>query len=106
MRFPNGYDTVIDEKNMNLSGGEKQLISLARALLKDYDVLILDEVNSAVDVDTEIIMMQNLPKYFKNKIVFIISHKKNMLQLCNKEIVLSHMELTNPINTPRISKYS
>lgn len=89
MSFSNGYETIVDEKNMNLSGGEKQLISLARALIKDTDVLILDEINSAIDVDTEKEIIENLPYYFKDKIVFIISHKKNIFQLCNKEIMLS-----------------
>ncbi len=81
--FSNGYDTMINEKNLNLSGGEKQLLSIARAMLKDSDVLILDEINSALDVKMEGKILNNLKKYFKDKIVFIISHRERVYNLCD-----------------------
>ncbi|WP_066507264.1 ABC transporter ATP-binding protein [Abyssisolibacter fermentans] len=84
----NGYNTLVNEKNLNLSGGEKQIICIARAMLKESDVLILDEINSALDKIMEENIINNLKKYFNNKIVFVISHKENILKLCNYEINL------------------
>ncbi|WDV47673.1 ABC transporter ATP-binding protein [Clostridiaceae bacterium M8S5] len=85
----NGYQTLVNEKNLNLSGGEKQIICIARALLKEADILILDEINSALDKAIEENIINNLKKYFNRKIVFIISHKDSTLKLCNKEIDLN-----------------
>lgn len=62
------------------------MICIARALLKESDLLILDEVNSALDKIIEKSIIIKLKKYFKDKIVFIISHKEDILGLCNKEI--------------------
>lgn len=89
LSFPDGYNTVVNDKNLNLSGGEKQLISLARALLKESDVLILDEINSAVDSSIEDDLFNNIEEFFKDKIVFIISHRENVFNMCNKTIDLS-----------------
>lgn len=89
LSFPDGYKTVVNDKNLNLSGGEKQLISLARALLKESDVLILDEINSAVDSSIEDNLFKNIEEFFKDKIVFIISHRENVFSMCNKIIDLS-----------------
>lgn len=82
----NGYDTIINDKNLNLSGGEKQIICIARALLKDSDILLLDEINSALDSSMEENIINNIKKYYKDKIVFIISHKDKILEQCNKVI--------------------
>lgn len=86
--FTDGYDTVVNEKNLNLSGGEKQLISLARALIKESDVLILDEMNSALDVDTEQNLVLKIKEFFDDKIIFIISHRENIFELCDNLIEL------------------
>jgi ABC-type multidrug transport system fused ATPase/permease subunit len=89
MRLPDGYMTMVNEKNMNLSGGEKQLIAVARALLKEADILILDEINSALDPETENELLKNIQTYFKNKIVFIISHREKIFNMCDQIIHLS-----------------
>jgi ABC-type multidrug transport system fused ATPase/permease subunit len=89
MRLPDGYMTMVNEKNMNLSGGEKQLIAVARALLKEADILILDEINSALDPETENELLKNIQTYFKNKIVFIISHREKIFNMCDQIINLS-----------------
>jgi len=89
MKLPDGYMTMVDEKNMNLSGGEKQLIAVARALLKEADILILDEINSALDPETENELLKNIQTYFKNKIVFIISHREKIFNMCDQIIHLS-----------------
>ena len=89
MKLPKGYETIINEKNLNLSGGEKQLISLARALLKDSDVLILDEMNSALDSATEDKLLTNIEPYLRDKIIFIISHRERVFNMCDTIIDLN-----------------
>lgn len=86
LKLPNGYDTIINEKNLNLSGGEKQLITIARALLKDSDVIILDEMNSSLDSKTEEKIIKNITQFFYGKIVFIISHREDVLNICDSKI--------------------
>lgn len=90
LKLPKGYDTLINEKNSNLSGGEKQLISLIRTLLKDSSIVILDEPNSALDSQIEEILNTKLKKYLSNKIVFIISHKGNLSGICNRKLYLNN----------------
>lgn len=72
--LPGGYDTVIDEKGSNLSGGEKQRICLARALLKDAPVLLLDEPTSSVDAESERLIIQALDETAKGRTVVTVSH--------------------------------
>lgn len=86
LSLPEGYDTILDEKNSNLSGGEKQVICIARALLKESDILILDEITSALDTSMEENIIENIKKYYANKIVFIISHKDNIFKQCTHMI--------------------
>lgn len=89
LQLENGYNTIVNERNNNLSGGEKQMISLARTLLKNSSILILDEIESALDIKSEYIVLNNLKNYFSGKIVFIISHREGIYKLCNKEINLN-----------------
>jgi ABC-type multidrug transport system fused ATPase/permease subunit len=83
MTFSEGYNTIVNEKNLNLSGGEKQLIALARAILKESDILILDEMNSAMDESVEDKIYENIKEFFRNKIVFIISHRQKLFDMCD-----------------------
>ncbi|GAA4449923.1 ABC transporter ATP-binding protein [Rurimicrobium arvi] len=73
--FADGYQTVIGERGVMLSGGQKQRIVLARALLKNSPVLLLDECLSAVDTQTEQIILSNLKKYLEDKTVLVITHR-------------------------------
>ena len=72
--MPDGYDTIIGE-GRGLSGGQKQRISLARALLKDPPIIILDDTTSAVDMETEALIQEELARIGKNYTVFIIAHR-------------------------------
>lgn len=73
--LPDGYDTIVGERGVGLSGGQKQRISLARALLKDPSILILDDTTSAVDMETESYIQNQLKKIQKNCTVFIIAYR-------------------------------
>jgi ATP-binding cassette, subfamily B, bacterial len=80
MRLPKGYDTIVSEGGVSLSGGEKQRISLARAFLRDTPILILDEPTSAMDVQTEAKIFKALSTYSAGKTVFIISHRLSTIR--------------------------
>lgn len=79
-RLPKGYDTIIGEHGAGLSEGQKQRIAIARALIRDPDVLIMDEPTSALDTQTESAIFRLLPKMSDRKTVFIISHRSTPIQ--------------------------
>lgn len=74
-RMPQGYETIVGDRGVGLSGGQKQRISLARALAKDPSILILDDTTSAVDMETESKIQQELTKLTGEKTTFIIAHR-------------------------------
>ena len=74
-KLPEGYDTVIGERGASLSEGQKQRISIARALIRNPDVLIMDEPTSAQDNQTEAAIFRSLSEVLGKKTVFIISHR-------------------------------
>ena len=73
--LPNGYDTVIGSDRITLSGGQKQLLTIARALLADRELLILDEATSNVDTRTELLIQKAMSKLMRGKTCFIIAHR-------------------------------
>ena len=73
--LPDGYDTIVGERGVGLSGGQKQRISLARALLKNPSILILDDTTSAVDMETESYIQEQLKKIDKDCTKFIIAYR-------------------------------
>lgn len=75
LQMPEGYDTIVGERGVGLSGGQKQRISLARALLKDPPIIILDDTTSAVDMETEGLIQEELTKIEGKHTVFIIAHR-------------------------------
>lgn len=87
---PDGYDTIIGERGMGLSGGQKQRISLARALLKNPSIIILDDTTSAVDLETESMIQDELKNIQKDTTVFIIAHRISSIQHADKILVLEH----------------
>lgn len=88
--FPDGFDTLLGERGVNLSGGQKQRISIARALLKNPKLLILDDCLSAVDTETEEIILRNLEKGKENRTTIIISHRISTIRNATKIIVINH----------------
>ena len=83
-RIPNGLDTIIGNNGIKLSGGEKQRIGIARAILSDPDIIFLDEATSSLDIATEKKIMDNLLINFSNLTFVIIAHRLTTLNKCNK----------------------
>ena len=86
--FPKGYDTVVGERGVTLSGGQKQRCSIARALLKDAPILILDDALSAVDTDTEEQILRNMKENRKEKTTIMIAHRISTIQNADHILVL------------------
>ena len=88
MEFPEQYKTMVGERGVTLSGGQKQRSSIARALLKNSPILILDDSLSAVDTDTEERILENLKEYRKGKTNIIIAHRVSTVQNADHILVL------------------
>ena len=86
--FPDGYDTVVGERGVTLSGGQKQRAGIARALMKDAPILILDDALSAVDTDTEEEILKNLRRQREGRTTLIIAHRVSTIQHADHILVL------------------
>jgi ABC-type multidrug transport system, ATPase and permease components len=86
--FRQSYETVVGEKGVTLSGGQKQRVSIARTLLTDPDIFVLDDSTSAVDTETEFEIQKALAEIMKNKTSFVIAHRITSIQNCDRIIVL------------------
>ena len=88
MKLPNGYDTVIGTKGIHLSGGEKQRIAIARAIVKDAPVVVLDEATAFADPENEHLIQKAFEKLMHNKTVIIIAHRLSTIRSANKIVVM------------------
>ncbi|MEN9282144.1 MAG: hypothetical protein RL594_1079 [Bacteroidota bacterium] len=88
--LPAGFDTIVGERGVTLSGGQKQRTSLARAIVSDPRILILDDALSAVDAATEDRILQGLDEIMKGRTTILISHRISTVQRCSQIIVLDH----------------
>jgi ATP-binding cassette subfamily B protein len=86
--LPQQYDTVISAGGGNLSEGQKQLLSIARAMLSDCDILILDEATSNIDTKTEIDIQKGMSNLLKGKTSFVIAHRLKTIENANQILVL------------------
>ena len=92
-RLPNGYDTVISDNGVNISKGQRQLITIARAMLMDSNMLILDEATSNVDSRTEIKIQEAMKKLMSGKTSFVIAHRLSTIQNADLILVLRDGEI-------------
>ena len=88
MALPNGYDTVVGEGGSTLSGGEKQRISIARAILKNAPIVILDEATASVDPENEHLIQQALSALTKGKTILTIAHRLATIQHADQILVV------------------
>jgi ATP-binding cassette subfamily B protein/subfamily B ATP-binding cassette protein MsbA len=88
MALPDGYDTVVGEQGVTLSEGEKQRITIARALLRDAPILILDEPTSAMDAETEALFLQGLERFGTGRTTFVIAHRLSTVRKADVIVVL------------------
>ena len=89
MALPKGFDTVIGEGGESLSGGEKQRISIARCILKDAPIVILDEATASVDADNESYIQQAISELCKGKTLLVIAHRLNTIRNANQILVIA-----------------
>ena len=88
MKLPNGYQTQIGERGYLLSGGERQRLALARALIKESDILILDEATSQVDSETEQFIQQTIEHLKKKKTIVLVAHRLSTVVAADEIIVM------------------
>ena len=88
MKLPSGYDYIIQEGSSNISIGQRQLISFARTLLMNPNLLILDEATSSIDPYTELVVQNALKKLLENRLAIIIAHRLSTIRLCDEIIVI------------------
>lgn len=93
MNLPDGYDTRIGERGVGLSGGEKQRISIARAILKDPRILIFDEATSAVDTETEKLIQEAIDHLTRGRTTIAIAHRLSTLQNADRLLVLKEGQI-------------
>ena len=89
----NGYETVINEESTNISQGQKQLLTIARAFLSDPKILILDEATSSVDTRTEILIQKGMENLMKGKTSFIIAHRLSTIKNADMILVMDHGDI-------------
>ena len=88
--FPGGYDTLVGEKGVTLSGGQKQRVAIARTLLKDPRLLILDDSTSSVDTETEEAIWEALDRLMQGRTTFVIAHRIQTVMRADLILVLEH----------------
>lgn len=94
MKLPDGFDTVVGEGGATLSGGEKQRISIARCILKDAPIVILDEATASVDMDNESYIQEAINELVKGKTLLVIAHRLNTIQSANQILVVENGKIT------------
>jgi ATP-binding cassette subfamily B protein len=104
LSFPEGYDTMVGEKGVTLSGGQKQRIAIARTLLKNPNILVLDDATSSVDVETEAEIHQALDNLMVGRTTFIIAHRIQSLMQSDLILVLDNGKIIQQGNHPALIK--
>ncbi|HZP30594.1 MAG TPA: ABC transporter ATP-binding protein [Acidimicrobiia bacterium] len=96
--LPNGYDTIVDDEGTNVSAGEKQLLTIARAFLADPAILILDEATSSVDTRTEVLIQKAMAALRTNRTSFVIAHRLSTIRDADTILVMNHGDIVEQGN--------
>ena len=102
--LPNGFDALVGERGVTLSGGQRQRLAIARALLKDPAILILDDALSAVDTDTESLILGNLRRVRANRTTLIVAHRLSTVMHADRIVVLADGEVAQIGNHASLSQ--
>ena len=102
--LPKGYNTVLNEDGMNISQGQKQLLTIARAMLLDANMLILDEATSNVDTRTELQIQDAMRALMKDKTCFVIAHRLSTIQNADNILVVQNGEIVEQGNHRELMK--
>jgi len=89
-QLPDGYDTVLNEAATNISQGQRQLLTIARAFVADPDVLILDEATSSVDTRTEMLIQHAMKRLLAGRTSFVVAHRLSTIQSAENIVVMNH----------------
>jgi ATP-binding cassette subfamily B protein len=87
-KLPEGFDTLVGERGVKLSGGQRQRLAIARTMLKDPEILILDEATSAVDTETEALIQASLQEFAADRMTFVIAHRLSTIRNAARILVL------------------
>ena len=103
MKLENGYDTILYERGGNLSVGQRQLISFARAILADPRILILDEATANIDTFTEVVIQQALKEMLKDRTAVVIAHRLSTIQNADMIVVMEQGRISGHRHPRRAS---
>ena len=99
-----GYDTVLNESSSNISQGQRQLLTIARAFLADPKILILDEATSSVDTRTEVLIQKGMDELMKGRTSFVIAHRLSTIRDADNIIVMDHGDIVEVGNHDELMK--
>lgn len=104
--MPNGIHSIISERGLNISGGEKQRIVIARAIYFNKNIIIFDEATNSLDTKTELEILDTLKNLSNKKTIIIITHRINTLKICNKIFLLDKGKIVKQGSLAYLNKNS